>query len=364
MAVIEKRTRRDGVVSYRARVRLQGHPEFTQTFAKKTDARDWARDIEAKLKGGKHLPSRDAQRRTVAQLIDRYLQHTLTRKARNRDAGKQGALLGWWKTEIGDLAVANVTPAVVAEARDKLLSGTTKRKKPRSPATVNRYLAALSSAFKAAVKEYHWCEANPVAAVAKGAESPGVIRFLDDAERDRLLKACRASQADYLYLLVLLAVTTGARRAELLGLTWQDVDLKRGIATFHRTKNRERRAVPIVGEALELLRARARVRRIDTALVFPGVAGKPLTVDTAWKAALARAEITGFRFHDLRHTAASYLAMSGATAPEIAAVLGHKTLQMVKRYAHLGEQHTAAVVERMTSKFFGAGQADPGKSGA
>ena len=79
----------------------------------------------------------------------------------------------------------------------------------------------------------------------------------------------------------------------------------------------------------------------------------PLWFDAWWYAALKQSGIKDFRFHDLRHTAASYLAMSGATTPEIAAVQGHKTLSMVKRYAHLSDQHTRAVIERMTRKYFG-----------
>ena len=89
-------------------------------------------------------------------------------------------------------------------------------------------------------------------------------------------------------------------------------------------------------------------------MVFPSPGEKPVWFDPAWYEALDKAKIQDFRFHDLRHTAASYLAMSGATVPEIAAVLGHRTLQMVKRYAHLSDQHTGAVIERMTRKYFKA----------
>ena len=103
-----------------------------------------------------------------------------------------------------------------------------------------------------------------------------------------------------------------------------------------------------------MLRERSKVRRIDTDLVFanPRTRG-PFDYGKPFRAALAAAGIEGFRFHDTRHTAASYLAMNGATTAEIAAVLGHKTLAMVKRYAHMSDQHVAGVVERMTDKVFG-----------
>ena len=151
-----------------------------------------------------------------------------------------------------------------------------------------------------------------------------------------------------------LALSTGARQGELLGLRWADVDLGRGQAVLHHTKNQERRALPLTGVALGLLKDQARVRRIDTDFVFAGRAGRPVFPRKAWVEALRAAQIEDFRFHDLRHSAASELAMTGATLAEIAEVLGHKTLAMVKRYSHLTEQHTSKVVARMNERIFGA----------
>ncbi len=113
------------------------------------------------------------------------------------------------------------------------------------------------------------------------------------------------------------------------------------------------------GLALTLLRENARVRRIDSNYVFPGergsLVGAAWNPDNRWYKTLKNAQISDFRLHDLRHSTASYLAMNGATLLEIAEVLGHKTLQMVKRYSHLAESHTASVVERMNKKLFGKG---------
>lgn len=352
MATIEKRPQKNGTTRYRARVRLDGHEQKTRTFSRLTDARDWARSVEDDLKRGRLVPSNEASRRTVADMIERYITHSIPRRPRNRDAKKVAALLGWWKGRIGRMSVANVSRPLIVECRDELLAGTTRRGGPRSPATVNRYLAALSAVFKEAMREWGWVDRNPVTAVGRGAEHPGVIRFLSADEREALLHACAAHSAPWLHPLVLLALSTGARRGELLGLRWPDVDLTRGVVTFHITKNRDRRAVPVAGAALTVLREWAKVRRIDTDLVFPGnPIERPLNIEGPWREALRTAKVEDFRFHDLRHSAASYLAMSGATAPEIAAVLGHKTLQMVKRYAHISDQHTTEIVERMTNKF-------------
>lgn len=342
MATFEKRRQQDGTVSYRARVRLQGHEPKTRTFTRLTDAKDWARSIEDNFKRGRLVPTNEAAKRTVADMIDRYTTQSLPRKARNRDAKKVAALLTWWKGRIGKVALANATRPLIVEVRDELLSEKTRFGRLRAPSTVNRYLAAISVAFNEAVREWGWLEINPVPAVGKGAEHPGVIRFLSDAEREALLRACAASGALWLRPLVLLALSTGGRRGELLGLRWADVDLAQGVVTFHITKNRDRRAIPVTGAALKALKDWSKVRRIDSDFVFPGepltdeekaagTAERPLHIETAWREALLEAKIKEFRFHDLRHSAASYLAMSGATAPEIAAVLGHRTLQMVKR---------------------------------
>jgi integrase len=151
-----------------------------------------------------------------------------------------------------------------------------------------------------------------------------------------------------------LALSTGARRKEIMTLTWKDIDLSRGIVIFQDIKNGERRAVPLTGPVRELLTDRADTRRTYSPFVFPNRAGtQPQDIRRAWELAVERAGIEDFRFHDLRHSAASYLAMNGASLVEIAEILGHKTLAMVKRYAHLSESHTRGVVERMNRTIFG-----------
>jgi integrase len=179
------------------------------------------------------------------------------------------------------------------------------------------------------------------------------VRFLDDDERARLLEACRKSRNEYLYFIVVLALSTGMRKSEILNLKWQDIDLKAQQLVVHDTKNKERKVMPLSGLALELTKAHP--RRIDTTQLFPGrhKVDQAIDIRTPWETALKHAEIEDFRFHDLRHSAASYLAMNGASLSEIAEVLGHKTLQMVQRYAHLSEAHTKKVVASMNATIFG-----------
>jgi integrase len=299
---------------------------------------------------GRHFPSTAAKRHTVSDLIDRYISDVLPNK-RASTAYNQRYQLRWWKAQLGHYALADVTPALMIEYRDKLARNKTRR---QSGATVNRWLAVLSHCFTMAVREWQWCDDSPVRTIRKPKEPRGRVRFLSDQERHLLLEACQASRNPYLHTIVVLALATGARRGELLSLRWPDVDLKRGTLTFHQTKNGERRAVPLTGTALALMSQHAKVRRLDTTLVFSDTTGKrPASIREAFEGAVERAGIADFRFHDLRHTFASYLAMNGASLLEIAEVLGHKTLAMVKRYAHLCEAHTRGVVERMNQAVFG-----------
>ncbi len=140
---------------------------------------------------------------------------------------------------------------------------------------------------------------------------------------------------------------------EIRQIRWKDVDLKRGTIVLHQTKNRERRSVPLAGKALQLLKEIQTEANESSPFVFSGQgSGRPVDFRTAWETALRHADIQDFRFHDLRHSAASYLAMNGATLRELADILGHRSLEMVRRYAHLTEQHTAAVVASMNAKIF------------
>jgi len=146
------------------------------------------------------------------------------------------------------------------------------------------------------------------------------------------------------------------RQGEITSLQWSDVDLIAGFVSLSQTKNGERRAVPLVGPALHALKARVIQLNGESALVFPGTTntGRPIDIRTPWETALRRASISNFRFHDLRHSAASYMAMSGASPLDIAGLLGHKTLQMVRRYSHLSSQHLSGVVAKMNQQVFGA----------
>ncbi len=357
MATVIKRPDSQGRNHFLVRVRLKGYPPQTATFERLTDARKWAQSTESAIREGRHFKTVEAKRHTLADLIERYTRDVLPKK---RDGKRQATQLAWWNEQLGFRLLADITSALIAEHRDRLAATLVPGSKTRSPASVVRHLAVLSHAFSIAVREWGWLEDNPCRKVTRPKEPCGRVRFLSDDERERLLKACRESASPHLYHAVVLSLSTGARQGEILGLCWRQVNLKRGLITLddpERIKNGERRSLPLTGLAQELLKERSKVRRIDNDFVFPNRQGDGATdLRDAWEYAIQKAGIENFRWHDLRHSAASYLAMNGATLAEIAEVLGHKTLQMVKRYSHLSDSHVAGVVARMNAQIFGGKQ--------
>lgn len=353
MATITERMTKDGTKRYRAEVRLKGYPAQTASFKRKTDANKWVQDTESAIREGRHFKTAEAKKHTLGDLVDRYIKDVLPTKPKQAPA--QRPQLERWKAELGCYVLADITPALIVEVRDKLLTESAPRGNIRRPATVVRYMAALSHAFTIAVNEWQWLEDSPMRKVKKPKESNGRVRWLDDDERVKLLTACKESPNSMLYLCVILALSSGMRQAELMGLKWQDVNLKDGYLILHETKNGDRRRVPLSGLGLLLLQEYAKIRRIDTPLLFPSERNpqQPIDLRKAFKNAMVIAEITEFKWHDLRHCTASYLAMNGASLAEIAEVLGHKTLSMVKRYAHLSEGHVSNVVASMNAKIFG-----------
>lgn len=366
MASFEKRTTPGGVTSYRVKIRLKGQPTESATFERLTDAKRWATQTEAAIREGRHFKTTENKNKSLNDAISRYRRDLLPNL---KDSEGRGRLLSWWEQNAGMLMLVDLTPAKIAEFRDKLKSEPiiSKAKNPdrnappryRTAATVNRYLTALSPVLSQCAKEWLWLESNPCERVTLGQETKGRVRFLSNDERNALLDACdQATDTPELKIIVLMAITTGARRGEIAGLKWRDIDIARKSMTLHDTKNGDTRAVPLVGVALDAIRAWGKVRPLAAdALVFPGRTPKtkytPLDFERAWQTALKRAGIEGFRFHDLRHTAASYLAMNGAGLREIADILGHKTLAMVQRYSHLTQDHKIATVERMAASIFG-----------
>ena len=352
MATISKQTGKRGT-SYKVRIRKPNNPTVTKTFSSKSLAEKWARRTELAIEEGTYFEQDEARKHTIADLVDRYIEEDL-QKLSESDWRVRKQQLIWWRNRIGSLTLNKVTPALLAEYRHKLKTEPNENGRIRTSSTVNRYLAAMSAAFGIAATEWQWINENPLRRVRREKEPRGRIRFLSSDERTALLDACKDSQSEPLYLVVVLALSTGMRQREIMSLQWSQIDTKGKKITLHKTKNAEIRVVPLVGLASKLLEERSKVRKLKNPYLFPGRLENHAEFPRAgWEGALEKAGIVNFTFHDCRHSAASELAMNGASLHEIAAVLGHKTLAMVQRYAHLSEQHTISVVERMNHSVFG-----------
>jgi integrase len=358
-----------GEISYRAQIRVRGRSE-SATFPKKSEAVEWAGSIEQAIREGKHFPHAAAKRITFDTLAKSYVENALGDFDKKQRATRVQQVT-WWSDHFNGKTVVEITSDAIKLGRDACAAEMFTRGKERknkktgemvppkqykrTPATVNRYVAALSAVLTYAINEHvpPLLTVNPVSTISRKKEPKGRIRFLSDDERTRLLDACAKSPWPALRALVLLAITTGARRTEMTTLRWFDVDMTTGRALVRESKNDEPRTLILTGEALKALQGleaeRAEKRKDERSeFVFHDEQGGAMQFfDNDWHAALDAAGIGNFRFHDLRHTTASYLAAQGRSLLEIADVLGHKTLAMVKRYSHLVVDHKAGVIEAM-----------------
>ena len=370
MAVIRERVSATGTKSYHVQVRIKGFPPQTKTFASKTMAKQWAAMVETELKAGRYLPRVVAERHTVAELIDRYRKEVLPQK-KAKFIRDQTVHLDWWEAKLGRYNLAELNSNLIAQARNTLStepygkagSKTAAKDRVRAPATVVRYMGALSHALNTAVNEWGWMDKSPMVGVKKPKVDNERRRFLSDDEIQRVLVSAKESENRFLYTVVLLALSTGMRQSEIMTLRWRNVLVEdgadMGLLVMEKTKNGDARTSPLAEDAFTAVMAlrdkaiKNNAGRVPASqLLFPSdtVENKPVEIRKAWETCRKRAELDDFRFHDLRHTAGSLLAMSGASTREIAEVLGHKTMAMAKRYSHLTQKHLGSVVATMNQR--------------
>jgi len=325
------------------RIRRRGFKE-TASFANRSEADEWAREVERAIEKGLWSAGGRSGGFTLGWILDRYL---VSRRP-NRDTRRQ---LEWWRRHLGAEAAAAISKRRILGLRRTLTHEKTRSGRGRSPATVNRYMAALSGLFSWALKS-DYLAVHPTKGIESLTEGSARLRCLSDEERESLIRACRQSGGLRLQTLVVLALSTGARRGELLSLRWSDLDIANRQVIIQGTGRLRTRTLPLPGSAFELLGQLSRVRRIDRSDVFAEPDGRVRFPRAAWRTALTSAAIEDFRFHDLRHSAASYLAQSGASLAEIAEILGNRSLQGVRRYSHLTVNQTSSALGRMHEDLF------------
>ena len=322
--------------TWKALIRKQGWPTKSQTFRTRRDAEDWSRRIEDEMVRGVYINRAPSERLTVETALARYDKEITPSKKPFTQRGEKGKAKHL-KAFFGKYSLAAVTPDLVATYRDKRLEA------GMANNTVRLELALLSHLFTVAIQEWGIGLAyNPVANIRKPSAGAGRNRRLTKDEETRLLAASDKHSNPMFGWLVRLALETGMRSNELVTLTRNQVDTDRRLVRLDNTKNGSARTVPLSTAAAKVFeRALSHpIRPIDTDLVFFGEPGKdgkrrPYTFRKIWDNLKHELELVDLHFHDLRHEAVSRLVESGFGDQEVAAISGHKSMQMLKRYTHL-----------------------------
>ena len=304
---------------WQARIQLKGFEPVGKSFTVKADAEAWAKIVEAEMIRGAFIKRTEAERTTLREVLDRYRQEVSSTK---RGARNEGYRLEQFKrADFAKLSLAAITGAMIAKWRDARL-------KEVSSGTVLRDLQLLGHVFTMAIREWGLAlPCNPVEQIRKPAPGKARDRALTDGQRAHLLYECGQCANPWVKPVVMFALESGARRGEILGLKWADVDLQR--ATARVDGKTGARVIPLSPACVGLLQG---LPRSLAGLVFP------VSVETlkqAYERAVKRAGIEDWTFHDLRHDALTRLAKRGLSVLELRAISGHSTANMLQRYVSI-----------------------------
>lgn len=323
---------------WQAKIRRKGWPVQSKSFRTKVEAETWARGVESEIDRGVFQSSSDAERTTFGDLAKRFREEFAPHHYRRRDDEKEA-----WRFQLarleeffGQYSLAALDQKLAASYRDRRLKPpTTGGRKPVSESTVRKELYMLSKVLGFAETECGIAlpRGNPVEKIRKPSEGKARDRRLSDEEWACLERECKRSRNPWLAHALAFAVETAMRQGELLNLEWKHIDKRRRLALLldaEKIKTEEPRAVPLTSRALAVLEA---LPRSTCGKIFPV---ERLTLYHAFIGACKRAGIANYTWHDLRHECLSRLAERGdLSVLELAAISGHKTLQMLKRYTHL-----------------------------
>ncbi|MCZ4072541.1 site-specific integrase [Agrobacterium sp. LMR679] len=317
---------------WQAQVRRRGMKSRCKSFDTKLEAEKWARELEAQVdRFGAAPDTKILESTTLGQLLERY--------QREVSPLKRGAVQEIQRIDVlrrHDLAyrtMIGLSQQDIASFRDERLQSV-------APSTAVRELAILSHVLEVAIRDWGLPLAkNVVKLVRRPVIRNERSRRLAPDEERRLLEGCDVGKIPFLRTLLIVAVETGMRRGELLGLKWSYFSHNRRVLSLAMTKNGSGRDVPLSQRAFDTLTAWKEHPSADKSMVFPMRAG---TLEQAWRRLLVRAGISGLRFHDLRHEGVSRLFERGLNVIEVSSVSGHKELRMLRRYTHLAADDLVA----------------------
>jgi integrase len=289
--------------------------------------------LETKVREGKFFDKRQQDRIRFKDLLDQVRKYEMERSLGSYNAFAK-SYYNKLESVFGEKYLEEITPRLLEKYQ-------VTRAEETSKATSNLSLAVLKKVFNLGMR-WDLTNTNPATKVKPFKVPRGRMRFLLREEQEDLLKVCKKDLKD----VVLVAMRTGMRRGELLGLRKKDVDFRRNFIYLEKTKSGTHRQIPMTPEVREVM-TRLAFGHTDDDLLFRNRAGEPyVDLRTAFKTALSRAEIKEFHFHDLRHTYASDMVMSGVSIFVVSKLLGHSSVQTTMIYAHLALNHNKAEMER------------------
>ena len=332
--------------SWQVLVRKKGFGQIGRTFDTKAEAETWAKIVESEMVRGVYISRDEAENTTLAEALDRYIdEHTSKLKTAYREGNRARALK---KDSLGKRSLAGIRGVDIADFIKRREAGGV------GPKTIKLDLGLLSKLFNLCKTSWGMESLqNPVLFVQKPKLPSGRDRRFHPGELEKIIEA---SESPVLADILRFAVETGMRRSELAGMTWDLVDLKKRTVTLPDTKNGEKRIVPLSTEACRILSDLP--RRLDGKVW--GMS--PDSITQAFIRALSHARkayeqeceekgqkpdpsfLADLTFHDLRHEATSRFFEKGLNPMQVAAITGHKTLQMLKRYTHLKAEDLAELL--------------------
>ncbi|OCB03811.1 integrase [Acidithiobacillus ferrivorans] len=356
MATIRSREDQDGItIGWQAQIKRKGFPLQVKTFRTKSEATNWATVTESEMVRGVWRDRSRAESLTVTDLLLRYQQEILPDKKSRQ--GPESVIRILTASELGKLSLAALTPEMVAKYRDRRLKSISpKTGRLLKSQTVRHEISLLSRVINHGIKEWSvpLAYGNPCLQIKMPSQAAARNRRLVNDEEEMLLAACAESRNTWLRPVVIFATETAMRigeivekwelnketgqREKLPGLQWADVDLKKRTAHLPKTKNGEARDVPLSSRAVAVLETLP--RNLDGRVFGTTYDG----IHQSYVRACKRAAITGLTFHDLRHEATTRLFEKGLNPMQVAAITGHKTLQMLKRYTHLRAEDLAKLL--------------------
>lgn len=301
-----------------------------QQIRKSTEVIDQklAKRIYDKVKGeiaqGKWFETQAGEEKTFREMMEKFESEYFSNLASFKSCK---CYIKWLISFFGNYTILKITPRLISDFKIR------RKAEGVKPATIRRQLDIMKRAFNLAIREWEWCRENPVTKISMERLNNKRDRWLTIEEEDKLLQSCPPRLKE----IVVFALNTGMRLGEICSINWQGVDLFRKTATVFKSKNNERRTIPLNQKVFELLKSKTKVRSIKTDLVFHSQNHTPLdkgNIRRAFCVTLEKMGIQDFRLHDLRHTFATRLVQAGVDLYKVQTLLGNKSPIMSQRYAH------------------------------